>query len=377
MSPSPRSFRVLVLGGYGNFGSLIVRRLAAIDGIRVLVAGRDQKRASALAREVNGEAVCLDMNQPTLAGRLRELQVNLLISAAGPFQGQDYRVARAAVAAGAHYVDLADARGFVCAIGELDRAARGAGVLVCAGASSVPALSAAVIDELLPRFARLDSIRHGISSSAKIPGQATLAAVLGYCGKPLRQLRAGQWQSVFGWQDLVAHRFPAPLGRRWLANCDVPDLELFPQRYPTVREVRFGAGLGLRLTHFGTWALSWLVRAGLLRDARRLGPLLQRLAQSLEPLGDGRSGMFVQLSGEDHEGRPLALCWELLAHHDHGPNIPCLAAVALARKLAAGGLAQRGATPCVGLLSLDEYLVELDGLAVSHTLRELPGPVLA
>lgn len=364
-------FRVLVLGGYGNFGSLIVRRLSGIDGILVLVGGRDQKRASALAREVGGEAVCLDMNQPTLAGRLNELKVNLVISTAGPFQGQDYRVARAAIGARAHYIDLADARHFVCGIGELDRAARSAGVLVCSGASSVPALAAAVIDELRPRFQRLDSIHHGISSSAKIPGQATVAAVLGYCGKPLRQWRQGRWQNVHGWQGLNRHRFPKPLGRRWLAHCDVPDLELFPQRYPGVQDVRFSAGLGLSLTQFGTWGLSWLVRARLLKNAAALSNGLHRLAVAMQPLGDGRSGMFVQLKGLDGDGRPQALCWELTAQDDHGPNIPCMAAVALARKLASGRLGQRGAMPCVGLISVEDYLAELEGLKISHGIREV------
>lgn len=371
MSASPPSFRVLVLGGYGNFGSLIVRRLATIEGLRVLVGGRDQKRASALAAEVGGEAVCLDMNQPTLAGRLRELRVDMLISTAGPFQGQDYRVARAAIAAGAHYADLADARAFVCGIAELDRAARSAGVLVCSGASSVPALSAAVVDEFLPLFARLDAIDHGISSSAKIPGLATLQAVLGYCGKPLRVWRDGQWQTAHGWQGLSAHRFPAPLGRRWMALCDVPDLELFPARYPGLRQVRFSAGLGLRATHFGTWALSWLVRLGPLRNAASLGNGLQRIATALEPLGDGRSGMYVELRGEGADGRPLALCWDLQASDDQGPYIPCMAAVALARKLAAGQLTACGAQACVGLLGLDEYLAELQGMPIRHALREL------
>ncbi|WP_152224024.1 saccharopine dehydrogenase family protein [Pseudomonas sp. SCB32] len=365
------SFRVLVLGGYGNFGSLIVRRLSGIEGIRVLVGGRDQKRASALAREVGGEAVCLDMNQPTLAGRLIELKVNLVISTAGPFQGQDYRVARAAIGARAHYIDLADARRFVCGIGELDRAARRAGVLVCSGASSVPALSAAVVDQLRSRFQRLDSIHHGISSSAKIPGIATLAAVLGYCGKPLRQWREGQWQAVHGWQGLSVHRFPKPLGRRWVAHCDVPDLELFPQRYPGVREVRFSAGLGLRITQLGTWGLSWLVRARLLKNAAALSNGLHRLAVAMQPLGDGRSGMFVQVKGADEAGNALTLCWELIALDDHGPNIPCMAAVALARKLAAGRLDQRGAMPCVGLISVEDYLAELEGLKISHGTREV------
>jgi len=365
------SFRVLVLGGYGNFGSLIVRRLSGIEGIHVLVGGRDQKRASALAREVGGEAVCLDMNQPTLTGRLNELKVNLVISTAGPFQGQDYRVARAAIGARAHYIDLADARRFVCGIDELDRAARSAGVLVCSGASSVPALSAAVVDQLRSRFQRLDSIHHGISSSAKIPGIATLAAVLGYCGKPLRQWREGRWQAVHGWQGLSVHRFPKPLGRRWVAHCDVPDLELFPKRYPGVREVRFSAGLGLRLTQFGTWCLSWLVRARLLKNAADLSNGLHRLAVAMQPLGDGRSGMFVQLKGADEAGKALTLCWELIALDDHGPNIPCMAAVALARKLAAGRLGQRGAMPCIGLISVEDYLAELEGLKISHGTREL------
>jgi hypothetical protein len=50
--------------------------------------------------------------------------------------------------------------------------------------------------------------------------------------------------------------------------------------------------------------------------------------------------------------------WELVAEGNDGMNIPCMAAVALARKLAGGPVAT-GATPCVGLISLEEYLAEL------------------
>ncbi|SDN68878.1 saccharopine dehydrogenase family protein [Pseudomonas jinjuensis] len=369
-SSSP-AFRVLVLGGYGNFGSLIVRRLGACEGIQVLVAGRDRKRAEDLARETGGEAVCLDMNQPTLAGRLAELRVNLVICAAGPVRHRDYRVARAAVEARAHYLDLADSRAFVCNIGQLDRLARSAGVLVCAGAASLPALSAAVVDHLLPRFSRLDSISHGISWSARIPGLATLVEALDCCGKPLRQWRQGRWQEVYGWQGLRRHRFAAPLGRRWLAWCDAPDLELFPQRYAGVRDVQFASGQGSGLAQVGAWALAWLVRSGLLRSVAPYCASLQRMARVLQPLGSGRSGMFVCLHGEGDDGRPLALCWELLASAGHGSSIPASVAVALARQLASGRLARRGAMPCVGLLGLDDYLAELDGLQVRQLTREI------
>ncbi|MEK1907235.1 MAG: saccharopine dehydrogenase NADP-binding domain-containing protein [Pseudomonas sp.] len=366
-----RDFGVVVLGGYGNFGSVIVRRLRAIGGMRVWVAGRDLGKAQALAQECGSEALQLDMNDAGLAARLRELGADMLISTAGPFQNQDYRVAEACIAAGVHYADLADAREFVCGIGTLDEAARAADVLICSGASSVPALAAGVIDHLLPRFSRLDSIWHGISSSEKTPGVSTLAAVLNYCGKPFSQWRDGAWQRVYGWQDLSPHDFAAPLGRRWVGNCDIPDLELFPARYPGVRSVRFSAGVGLRLTQFGTWLLSWLVRGGLLRSGVPLAGLLRRGAVLVEPLGDGLSGMFVRLQGLDQAGQAQTLCWELQALHNDGPNIPCMAAVALARKLAAGTLVTRGAIPCLGLLTLDEYLAELEHLAISSELRVL------
>jgi saccharopine dehydrogenase-like NADP-dependent oxidoreductase len=47
------------------------------------------------------------------------------VDAAGPFQGAEPRVARAAIAAGLHYVDLADARDFVAGFRALDAGGEG------------------------------------------------------------------------------------------------------------------------------------------------------------------------------------------------------------------------------------------------------------
>lgn len=357
-------FRVLVLGGYGNFGAVISEKLAAIESVEVVVAGRDARKARSHAQHIGAQSAAIDTGDAALTDRFLELKPDLVISTAGPFQGQDYRVPEAAIAAGAHYIDIADARGYVCGITALDAAARSQNLLVVSGASSVPALAAAVVDRYLPEFGELRAINYGISSSEKIPGLATVSAVLGYCGKPFRQWREGEWRTVYGWQDLSSHVFGAPLGRRWLANCDIPDLELFPVRYPSVRSVRFQAGLGLRLTQFGTWLLSWLARAGLIRNLSVLAPLLRRLAIAMEPLGDELSGMFVELSGMGRDGNSIRRQWELIAGENHGPNIPCMAAVALTRKLVSGQIPVRGAMPCVGLVTLDEYLEELDGLDI-------------
>jgi hypothetical protein len=88
----------------------------------------------------------------TLQEALRDLRVGTVIHTAGPFQGQDYTVARAAIDAGCHYVDLADGRQFVTGIVALDAAAKSRGLTSASGASSVPALSSAVVDHYLPEF---------------------------------------------------------------------------------------------------------------------------------------------------------------------------------------------------------------------------------
>lgn len=365
----PHPFTVVVLGGYGNFGAIVSRALVKIPGVEVVVAGRNQQQAETVSSKIGARSVQLDADAVGLAEKLVTLGARMLISTVGPFQGRDYQVPQAAIAAGAHYADLADARAFVSGISVLHDAAVARDVLVTSGASSVPALASAVIDFLLPRFSRLDEIHHGISSSEKIPGLATVAAVLGYCGKPMRQWRDGHWVEAFGWQEQVPHDFAAPLGRRWVSNCDIPDLEIFPARYVGVRTVRFSAGVGLKPSQFGTWLLSWLVRAKLLRNADALAGMLRKAGVLLEPFGDGLSGMFVRLRGTGLDGTPQQVVWELIARNNHGPSIPCMAVVALARKLAAGRISTRGALPCVGLVSLDEYLAELSGLEITVAVR--------
>src|SRR5690348_5216313 len=121
---------VLVLGGYGFFGYRISAALASTASLRVLIAGRDLARARTAARDLGlpvENAIALDAHAPDLADHLRRLHVEVLIHAAGPFQGQDYSVARAAIEARSHYIDLADGRQFVVGIGSLNHRASAAG----------------------------------------------------------------------------------------------------------------------------------------------------------------------------------------------------------------------------------------------------------
>jgi hypothetical protein len=355
MSARPRA---LVLGGYGNFGAIIASRIAADRGIEVIVAGRNEERAREFANSIGAAAMRIDADAPDLAEQFARSEAQLVVSTAGPYQGQDYRVARAAIEAGIHYVDIADGREFVCGIGALDAEASRRGVLVVSGASSVPALSSAVVDRYVGEFAELRDIDMGISASEKVPGLSTVRGILAYCGKPFAQWSEGQWRTVHGWQSIRRRDFGGATGKRWICDCDVPDLSLLPARHPSLRTVRFGAGVELTIVQWGLWALSWTVRAGAVSDASRFAAVLRAAAVALERFGSGRSGMFMRLEGTGRDGGTLVREWHIAAHSNRGVNIPCLGAVALARKILRGGIAARGASPCVGFLTLDEYLAE-------------------
>lgn len=360
---------VLVLGGYGFFGHRICASLARDPSIRVLVAGRHRDRAVETARHLGlgtGQALLLDANHSEFRRLVKDSGADILIHTAGPFQQQDYRVARAAIEAGCHYIDLADGRQFVAGISALDDEARKRSVSVISGASSVPALSSAVVDRYQAQFARLESIELAISSGARAPGLATVQGIFGYAGYPFHYWNKGEWAAAYGWLGLRRHRFPPPLGARWLSRCDIPDLVLFPKRYPAVRTVSFEAGFASDLGHLVVWALAGLVKARVLPSASPFAAPLNRLSRWIEPLVSHRGGMFVRLEGIDHEGQPHRITWNLLAQNNQGPHIPCGAAVALVKKLCSGVRLPSGAMPCMGLVSVEEYLAALPGLNLTE-----------
>ncbi len=358
------AFRVMVVGGYGNFGSIVCRHLAQMPEIELLLSGRNARKLQHKVEELQAqsgracEGWCGDAMGAGFQAALRELNIQLVVHTGGPFQGQSYAVAESCIDAGVNYCDLADCRTFVNGIDVLDARAREAGVAVLSGCSSVPTLSSAIIDEQRLRFARIDSIEHGISSSAKMPGLSTVEGVLAYAGKPIKQLKNGQVHEVLGWLDLTLRSMPQ-LGKRVLANVDVPDMDIFARRYGA-QTLRFKAGAGLKLGGVANALLAQALRFGLVRDHVRWAARLHRLGTWFERFGDGKSAMYIDVQGIGVDDQPLNMTAQLTALNDKGPEIPSCAAVALASKMARGYVPQAGARPCVGEISVDEYLAAIN-----------------
>ena len=206
---------VTILGGYGIFG------------------GRDRRGAgarrafAACASSAAGPAIGANFAH-RIGAEFRECRDNddretirqaiegsfLVIHAAGPFQGADYRCGRA----------VSRERGALPRPGRRARLCRGhrparrsgapsAGCLVASGVSSTPAITSALIAELAPEFGRIEEIHTALSPGNQNPrGEATIAAVLSYLGRTIRCLADGQWVERPGWGDVT--RLDVPAARR-------------------------------------------------------------------------------------------------------------------------------------------------------------------
>lgn len=360
--------RVLIIGGYGNFGSFITKALALEADIQVIVAGRSLEKAKQLISNLEAknkpEVLKLDINLD-ITSALNFVNPHIVIHTSGPFQEQGYDVAKACINNNIHYIDLADGRSFVEGIVSLDESAKIHNVLAISGASSVPCLTSALVDYYKSQFKSIEAIDYGITTAQRTArGLATTAAILGYTGKAFKTLIKGHPTDIYGWQGLRARKY-SKVGWRLLGNCDVPDLALFPKLYPELKTVRFYAGLEIPFIHITLWGLSWLVRIGLIRKLDKFAPLLLRLSFLFDWLGSSNSAFHMTLSGKDEMGNDKSITFELTARSGDGPYIPCMPAILVTKKLVRSEINKVGAFPCVGFISRDEYLNALSELDIS------------
>lgn len=365
--------KVFILGGYGNFGRYIAKVLSTNPNIQLIIGGRRLEKAQAFVKTLApihpAQAIRCDISQ-NLATIFAAVQPDIVIHTAGPFQGQDYQVAEACLEQGCHYIDLADSRDFVDGISKLDSEATEKNLFICSGASSLPALTSAVIDHYLDQFSVLEKVDYAIATAQLTnQGLATTAGVLSYAGKPFYTLIDGKQQLIYGWQDLQLKPF-WQLNKRFLGNCDVPDLALFPERYPQLKTIRFQASLELRTLQLILFFMSWLVRLNLFPSLDKSAVALLKISHWFNAFGHDNTGFYMELSGLDHQKRVKQIRFDIYAKHGDGLYIPCIPAILLAERLSDEEQRLSGATACMGQISLTDYLDTLQRLQLDISWRE-------
>ena len=358
--------KILIVGGYGTFGGRLVELLQDEASLTLIIAGRSlEKAASYCQRRRNGKAHLI----PTAFDRtgdfllqLTQLQPDIVVDASGPFQNYSenpYALIQACIDRKIHYLDLADSTDFVTGISAYDQKAITAGVFILSGVSSFPVLTAAMARTLAVDMSRVKSIRGGIAPSpyAGVGGNV-IRAIAGYAGQKMILTHAGKTEAAYPLTETMRYTI-APSGYLPLKNTlfslvDVPDLKVLARLWPDAETIWMGAGPVPEILHRLLIALSWLVRLGAVRTLLPLAGLMEWVIQRAR-WGENRGGMFVEMKGEDLEGRTITRSWHLLAEGSDGPMIPSMAAESIIRRVVAGQIIAPGARTALDDVTLDDY----------------------
>ncbi len=348
--------RILVLGGDGIFGQHISRAIAAMPSAECVIGSRRPLKDRSF---VGGKITALTVNVHDPANLRQAFNgVFAVVNVMGPFQAHDYTVAEACAGMGIHYVDLAEAHTHVDGITRLNRRAQQKNCLIVSGASSVSAVSAALVDMLAPEFDRINEVHACISLGNKTPlGKDALRAILSYAGASFRFKENGRWRYAYGWSHSEKVVFPGSVGKRRVYLSDVPDLDIFPARYGA-QTVSFRVGLGLKLFNRGLFVLARMRRLGWVKNLPGWTSSLIAASRLFRGFGSVSGGMRVLVRGRRNE-KEIQHTVFLISRDNSGLAISCSPALALVRKWVERGVPDAGAVPCVGQLTWDEIKAEI------------------
>jgi hypothetical protein len=235
--------RVVVLGGVGQFGRTAAEELRKL-GVPAVTASR---KAPADLRVDANDA---DLIRATLR------KDDVVIDAAGPFFTRSLALMEAAIEMKFDVVDLNDDLGYAEHVVGLEPQIMAAGIRVLSSASSVSAVSAAVIRHSgieLPR--RVTSFLAPASRHTANVG--TAASLWRSIGRPVRVLHEGKLETRIGWSESRSFVMPGPVGKIKGHLFESADVLYLPRIWPMLREVSmyvdsntFGANSVLQLAAF-------------------------------------------------------------------------------------------------------------------------------
>lgn len=296
---------ILIYGATGTTGALCARSLLE-RGHSVVLSGRDEQRLRRLAERLAKDDLHADI-RPARVHATDELNramsgADIVISCAGPFLVVGETVLRAAIDAGAHYLDTTGEQGFARAAYELcDSRARKAGVVAVpsfafevAVGDWAGALAASRVRELagVAPSDPIDELTICYAVAGFRPTAGTQQSAVAALGEPVCVWSEDRWEPSGLAAKTRSVRFPEPFGEREALLFPSGEVITLP-RHQQVRRVETYLTLGQTspVTRVAT------------RVAGVLGPLLPALASS--QLGSlvraGLAGMPAPGASEQQE----------------------------------------------------------------------------
>lgn len=331
--------------------------MAKRDGHKVWVVGRSEA-SDLTSKQMNCEFLKLDRGGDL--SPLWALSPDVVVDAAGPFQtyGDDpYRLPRACIENRVHYFDLCDDTAFCVGIAELDPLAKAAGIVVSSGVSSVPALSSAVVGELIKGL-RPERLDVAILPGNQTPrGRSVTHSIMVQTGTEFPLCEGGHLSPTRNWSGKRSFVLPGGhkrIGRRF----NLPDVHLFPDHFG-IPTVVLWAGLELPILSNGLWAFGMLRHYLGLPFKPWMADFSIWFSDKLIKRGTNIGGMVVALRGHDGDAF-VERTWKLTLGDGEGPFVPSTALRAALRDLDS---LPPGAGPAIGLVDLPACEAAMSDLA--------------
>ena len=347
---------IVVLGGAGDMGSYVVRDLVEYTDARVTIADYRVKQARRLATRLGERATGIFVdarNRDSLLGAMRD--ADAVVGCIGPFYAFAPRIAREAIRAGVHYVDIGDDYGPMEELFFLHEDAQAAGTTVITGLGWTPGLSNILARRAADQLHEVDEIKVSwVGGAADSQGLAVIKHVLYAITGNVPTYRDGQWLEVPARSGRERVEFPEPLGTIEVFHCGHPEPLTVP-RYISARTVSLKGSLTPR---WNVLLASLFVRLGLTRTPTRI-ERLARLVHSIEGLfragGIPLSGLRVDVTGLK-DGQEWTYSFAATDKMGRLTGIPAaIGAVMLAR----GEIEARGVFAPEGCIDPEPFLAEL------------------
>lgn len=357
---------VLVIGGTGGFGQSICRQLDA-EGHRVVALGRSRSSGARLVGQNPRIQFVIADRGAIDAAFMRTRGIEAVVDASGSFQSRGVGLARCAIFAGVHYIDISDDEGFIARIEALAAEARAAGIVIVSGASSTPGLSGAVVARCVEGMERVDAVDISITASNQaVFGEAVLEAMLDRAGAPFVR-GFGRERQMIRLRRITLKVRGAPGLTRSVLRCESADERQISRVCGDHVLTRFWAGGEADWQNRAMQIVAWLVRSRMLSTGVRM-LRMARLGRGLSsPRGGGRSGMKVRVIGSAH-GRRMVRTWTLIAEDGQGPLLPALGVPAVVAAISDRGL-KPGVVRAADVMDVDAVIGRMPVGAVRHEMR--------
>jgi hypothetical protein len=245
---------ILILGGYGNTGSALARLLLQVTDAKLVLAGRNIRKAEQLADELNKtvddcrvRGIFADASD---SASLREAFTGMSIVVMASSTTQYCRqVAEIAIETRVDYLDIQYSNQKIALLKSMASEIQGAGCCFITDGGFHPGLPAFLVRFAAQYFDQLVSARVGSViredwKNLEVEDSTVVELIELMDDFDMSAFRAGKWKKAnfFGMADYLKMDFGVEFGEQFCAPMMLEEMHSLPELFPSLKETGFYVG---------------------------------------------------------------------------------------------------------------------------------------